>query len=1747
MAYTYELTSPKSGQTYEVEFDQQPGEADMEEAVGFFDTEFYKQNDLNPEISQQTPLASAAVSFWKGLGDVATGTVGGAAKLLDAGTDLVAKYTGTEKGGLFENIANFSDALAQESARTYPVNPANSKSATIGSGAAQGLGMFATAAAAGAAGVSNALVKVPTTMAGAMGGGEGIDTARQIGVETPEAQLAMGLLFSGVELGTERLGGLGGKAATERLMDLYRKPAQQILKEAAKTATSESAEEVIAGSAQDLLTRAFAMEDPNRPGFTKTGVELPQFDRKMLERRGLEALGGAAGGAAMAGVQVLNNAGKPEAPQTTSAIVTSPITGRSYEVEFDGQPNQTDYQEAAQYLDAQGLPGDAELKRDLNEAVQGMSAPLRDKALQYGQSALADPDAFFAAYESQHGNVVDADEMRRMLQPEGLNDGDFTLATDPVVAALSREYIRRRMAQLPEDATVAFLAGGPASGKSYARAQTPEITGSADLVIDAPMATYANAKKAIEAARDKGANVIVQYIHTPVEKATRFMLDRFQREGRETSASKMADMHFRAQQTALKLAREYAGAQDVGFTVTDMSTDQPQILTANDLQALAYPTLDETRQRIETTLDNEIQRRRQETDFWTPERQARVRAGDRRPDAAGHDQGPVSQAEGGPGASSLKEWGKTTFGQRLQADERLRESWRQTVGGQYRIESEAEWQGRANAFIEDNGIEGAFTLLMDPESGLSPSDQIALGLQLILSLDAEVRAAELTGDTERAAMLDDMLYETAEAVQITGTKLGQGVRVFGMWTKMSAQGVLAMFERKVNEARENDMELKLGERPEDIAADVEETARETRDEVAAEALGETDSDQLAQLQAQIEQLRQQLAQLTQEAQAAQQSTATASTPAEAVKTRKTAQDAEKRRQKKQRELKRMEARQERKAARKTKPRTERRPRQIQPDEMAWRWIDRMNFRHVSGGPPKAQRAGALAQHIRDYIKAPADALPDFNAQVRNLGLEPSLAVELQRMLDMERKHIADMAKERAISRLIDQLTPAVALPATRANVPRFVAKLFQAYELGAMDRPEFLEAYAQTFELPVFDAETRKKITALIKAQKEAPEGFLKQQATTELMAELSRFEGVKALDVAYAYWYANLLSGFGTQAVNIWGNAWNLIVRMASVGFSHNPRETQQFFIGMLEGAARGYTEGKAALKDGSVPYRGDLSFSSGQVLELLHSDNPQTWRDRFKNGLALGRWVFRALSAADAFFYHTNREGAAYLAAARYATSQQRLNGGDLRTYIAEQLNNTPEMWKAAVAQAEAEIRATKSSFGFGEVDRRAAEILDAMRPPEVVQVANRFGSLGTFTQDPEGLFGQVALATKALVNSIRIETAQGVFRPLQLIIPFVNIICNTTSRAFDLTPVGIARGVMGHPVIMAKGFAKGQRYDNYLPEEARDKLVTGILGTALGGLVGALALAYRDDDDDRARFMIYGMGPDDKVKRQQMPQGWRPFSIKIGDTYWSYSETPFAYLFGVIGSTMDRLRYSKDNEDATTLQAMTLALLQVPEVSTKTGAFSGFNEFMKVWRGEAKLTDAIARPVSGLIPAQGFLRDVNKLMQVPKLEATTITGAIFKDVPVVGEYLNRPALNIFGETVPTGWPAISRIVNAQKQDPEALFMARERLWIPGYDDKLAVGQWLPEAHQKLLKGAAWRTQRIAHKGATYAGVMTPAERYELIKEAGPGIRTAIREIQAIKASFPEATTEQLQERLNAKVVAQKRLAMLKVLGMR
>ena len=363
-----EITSPHTGKTYQIEGEGEPTEDDIEEIGLQLDADEARRAGVDPAVLNQGPLGTAGNSFPQTFAKVGTGAIQGAADIIDK-TSQSELFSGGPLGFLSAALrpaASQASGVAADletaAEQAYPTNPFNTKSGTVARGAAQGLSLLAGGVAGKALGLGGALTALPLVSGGLSGVHEGVQKAEDIGVESPEAQLAMGLLFGTVEAGTERMFGLGNKGATDALLDQFKRPAAELLKQAARSIGGEAVEEIAAGSAQDLLTRAFADEDPANPGFTRTGVELPKLDRKMLERRGLEALGGAAGGTIFAGVQTLANTAAAPAPQPVEGEPRSRIftrrDGTTVQLEFDREPTEQALAEAQNWLDSQPSPND---------------------------------------------------------------------------------------------------------------------------------------------------------------------------------------------------------------------------------------------------------------------------------------------------------------------------------------------------------------------------------------------------------------------------------------------------------------------------------------------------------------------------------------------------------------------------------------------------------------------------------------------------------------------------------------------------------------------------------------------------------------------------------------------------------------------------------------------------------------------------------------------------------------------------------------------------------------------------------------------------------------------------------------------------------------------------------------------------------------------------------------------------------------------------------------------------------------------------------------------------------------------------------------------------------------------------------------------------------------------------------------------------------------------------------------------
>src|SRR4029077_7604051 len=80
----------------------------------------------------------------------------------------------------------------------------------------------------------------------------------------------------------------------------------------------------------------------------------------------------------------------------------------------------------------------------------------------------------------------------------------------------------------------------------------------------------------------------------------------------------------------------------------------------------------------------------------------------------------------------------------------------------------------------------------------------------------------------------------------------------------------------------------------------------------------------------------------------------------------------------------------------------------------------------------------------------------------------------------------------------------------------------------------------------------------------------------------------------------------------------------------------------------------------------------------------------------------------------------------------------------------------------------------------------------------------------------------------------------------------------------------------------------------------------------------------------------------KRKQLLEArWKPYSVQIGNQYWSYVNTPLALAFGMIGSASDPARYGELDKKQWAA-ALTYSLMKIPNVIASQSFLSGMGNF-------------------------------------------------------------------------------------------------------------------------------------------------------------------------------------------------------------
>lgn len=260
--------------------------------------------------------------------------------------------------------------------------------------------------------------------------------------------------------------------------------------------------------------------------------------------------------------------------------------------------------------------------------------------------------------------------------------------------------------------------------------------------------------------------------------------------------------------------------------------------------------------------------------------------------------------------------------------------------------------------------------------------------------------------------------------------------------------------------------------------------------------------------------------------------------------------------------------------------------------------------------------------------------------------------------------------------------------------------------------------------------------------------------------------------------------------------------------------------------------------------------------------------------------------------------------------------------------------EMWGQAFRASQKEGKGLKRAYEL----MRNPELLD----PKVHLDAIDAGRYQTFTTPlGEGKIGTAGQALQRVIAKVP---------SLRFIVPFVRTPVNIVKFAFERFP-----GTAMFTTAYKKAIAQGGRQADL----ARSKL-------AIGSAVAAGVYHYAGSG------IITGRGPSDSRERSVMLEtGWQPYSIKVGDKYYSYNRfEPIGILFGLTADISDIGKYvNRQLTEEETLelgQLMSMVAASFSENITNKTFLTGLSDAIEMINDPDRYGEAtISRFISSFVP--------------------------------------------------------------------------------------------------------------------------------------------------------------------------------------
>ena len=725
--------------------------------------------------------------------------------------------------------------------------------------------------------------------------------------------------------------------------------------------------------------------------------------------------------------------------------------------------------------------------------------------------------------------------------------------------------------------------------------------------------------------------------------------------------------------------------------------------------------------------------------------------------------------------------------------------------------------------------------------------------------------------------------------------------------------------------------------------------------------------------------------------------------------------------------------------------------------------------------------------------------------ITEVGMDKEQATELATLIStqMEKAMLAQRSEnvDRAIKDAQVILNSNGIKPKT--NQRTVLQKLIEMANMGVLDAEGVYEAFRKTHDFPKgflpYDADFTNTLREWGDRISKLPPGVIRSIEEEKMGRALMEKSKFTTGDILSSYWYFSLLSQVATQGINALSGASNLMANVA-VWSLYNPKS----FFPMMR-AMYHAIDGRKSPAVNSFLYvmRNGLNPSGMQdekrakypKTNVLESATPENtpkivyYLTNFGDGKInfLPDWMNTALKNVNPKqLMRVLRATDMFLREVAYEAKAAQIGAADF----------SREGFDMAKRQAESELFSSDATGKQKEQEIiiRANEIYREQRLDETGRAIAEQASLETaFNQQPVGLFGLLA----NFVNSLL-----GKYPATKFIIPFTNVVANVTNEFINYTPVFSQIRLIG-----SKRRGVNDPFTQGSAEKQLEMAIKGGVGMfvmAIPFIIQALTGGDDEDQEERPYIQFYAEGPKDpRQKKIWQQRGGQKYSVRVGNTYFSYLPTPLVIPLAMGAMLQEEIKSMNkkgkkvQSEDIGKLAASVLtAPFSVGFVAVLNQSFltglADLLEFKESQNPVEKGTQVVGGILSRMA-VPGVFRDINKLYTEDKAIGGDYLSNFLKDFPGSVNFLNKD-VNYFGDDAK--FPSavreegfgkrlasvVGRIVSTEQPDPAFEVMYRNNLTPPSWDASLS-----------------WDNGKR----------MTKEQELQFIREAGPLMRERIVEV--------------------------------------